>query len=91
MSQVNDDFLSYWNKRFPDLPAIGEYRPQRDLYDSEARDEPYRKWLSYNNYADYQLDFCLVDYALGAEFDGEGAFSHSGRGSIRDKLKDNQM
>jgi very-short-patch-repair endonuclease len=91
MSEINHIFLDYWNNRFPNIPAVTEFRPQRELYDSLETDLKFKEWCNLHNFSNYRYDFCLRDYCVGAEFDGEGPHSHTGAGAIRDKMKDNQM
>lgn len=89
-SAINEKFIKFWNKEHPDLPAIGEFRPQRELYDSVDTDLSYSKWAKKHNLRNFRLDFCLRDYKFGAEFDGSGPGHASAKGINRDRLKNNQ-
>lgn len=68
-SEVNEIFCEFWNKKYPNLKAITEYRPFFHLYEESKSPLTFTQWKKLNNINDFRLDFCLEEYNMACEVD----------------------
>jgi very-short-patch-repair endonuclease len=90
-SEVNESFLAYWNSKHPKIKAVSEHEPFKEKWKNSDTDMPIRKWMQKNNFNNYRIDFCILDFKLAVEFDGAGGGHNSPRQIERDRQKQNAL
>ena len=88
MNNIEDEFYQFW-KDNSDIYIIPQFRPIKELYDSQKRELSFRKWCKEYGWNDYRADF-LIGSRLVVECDGAG-WGHKDAGSSRDAKKQNMF
>jgi len=81
-------FVTTWEKKYPNLELVTQFRPVKELYEKTETDLKFKKWYQGLGYEDFRLDALIVKHNFGIEINGIG-WGHQGNGRLRDYRKNN--